>query len=206
MFDLDIFRSVLVTSSRSLVDPNSQNPTSREVDLRIASRPTFIPRTIPCSLHSEDLSLIRVQYKVSLEYELELLGSSDWACAPTLDHFYLYTKALRARLCLLIPPFVIALFQFLNIFFASMIPNSFKFIIGFLSLCISIEVHSTISLFRNYFTFKHHLTTKDRWYLSSQFDKKRLLKDAPSSIHNWKEQFFFVLCPSLELGFPPWGS
>ncbi|EHA8587439.1 hypothetical protein COCNU_scaffold002235G000030 [Cocos nucifera] len=88
---------------------------------------------------------------------------------------------------------------------ASIIPNSFWFIIGFLSLCRLTEVQTTISLFRNFYTFKLHSFTKDCWYFSLKVGKKGLLKGAPSSIHNWKKKFFFVHCLTLPLGLPSWG-
>ena len=47
---------------------------------------------------------------------------------------------------------------------------------------------------------------KDWWYFSPQFGRKGLLKGAPFSIHNWKERYFYIRCPTLMLGLPPWGS
>ena len=70
----------------------------------------------------------------------------------------------------------------------------------------SVEVQPSLSLFRHFHTFKRHPSVKDWWYFSPQFGKKGLLNGAPSSIHNWKEKFLFVYCPTLELGLPPWGS
>ena len=99
------------TGSRSLANPNFQDPDFRiGVELKIVTHPVFMPETIPCSLCSEDLFLIRIQYGMLLEYELELPRSSDRACAPFLDRFCLYTKVLRVGLRLPILSFVIAFF------------------------------------------------------------------------------------------------
>ena len=147
-------------------------------------RPVFASSAIPCSLTPDELLLIRVQYGVPLEYDLELPGPSDRASTPPPGHFCLYQEAFRAGLQLLLPPFVVALFRFLDISLASVAPNSFRFLIGFLSLCHVVEVQPSLSLFRHFYTFKRHPSVKDWWYFSPQFGKKGLLKGAPSSIHN----------------------
>ena len=158
------------------------------------------------TLWPEELSLIRIQYGISPEYELELPEPTGRASVPLLDCFCLYQEAFRVGLRLLLLPFVIALFRFLNISLVSVVSNSFRFLIGFFSLCSLAEVRSTLSLFKNFYTFKHHPSTKNWWYFSPQFGRKGLLKGALSSIHNWKERYFYVRCPTLELGLPPWGS
>ena len=195
------------SGSRSSSVSVSQSPQAVDESVgRAKPHPIFAPNAIPCSLTPDELQLIRVQYGVPPEYELELLGLSDRASAPPPSCFCLYQEAFRARLRLPLPPFVIALFQFLDISLASVAPNSFRFLIGFLSLCHIVEVQPTLSLFRYFHTFKHHPTVKDWWYFSPQFDRKGLLKGAPSSIHNWKEKFLYVRCLTLRLELPPWGS
>ena len=144
------------SSSRSLSVPAPENLSS--VD---ESRLVFVPGTIPCSLTPEELSLIRIQYGVLPEYELGLPEPIDRASAPPPGCFCLYQEAFRTRLRLSLLPFVIALFHFLNISLVSIAPNSFRFLIGFLSLYRLAEVQSTLSLFRNFYTFKHHPSIKD---------------------------------------------
>ncbi|XP_073116189.1 uncharacterized protein [Elaeis guineensis] len=168
--------------------------------------PIFALGAIPCSSTPDELLLIRVRYGVPPEYDLELPGPSDRASTPPPGRFCLYQEVFRAGLRLPLPVFVAAFFRFLDISLASVAPNSFRFLIGFLSLCHIAEVQPSLSLFRHFYTFKRHPSVKDWWYFSPQFGKKGLLKGAPSSIYNWKEKFLFVHCPTLELGLPPWGS
>ena len=154
--------------SLSSFDPIFQNPDPiEETDLRSMSHPTFASSAISCTLTPDDLSLIRMHYGVPLEYELELPRPNDRACSPLSDRFCLYLEALHARLKLPLPSFVVALFHFLNISLAFVVLNSFRFVIGFLSLCHLAEVRPTISLFKNYYIFKHHPSTKDWWYFFS---------------------------------------
>ena len=129
------------SGSRSSIDLSPQNLEIRmEAEPRAAPWPDFILGTIPCSLIVEDLSIVRIQYVVPAEYELKLSGSSGRACAPSLGRFYVYLEAFHARLRLPLPVFIVALFHFLNIFLASIVPNTFRLIIGFLALYISAKV------------------------------------------------------------------
>ena len=145
---------------------------------------------------------------------MEFLRSMIWSflvppielVPPPPGRFCLYQEAFRAGLRLPLPPFVVVLFRFLDISLASVAPNSFRFLIGFLSLCHIVEVQPSLPLFRYFYTFKCHPSAKDRWYFSSQFSKKGLQKGAPSSIHNWKVKYLYVQCSTLKLGLPPWGS
>ena len=150
------------SSSRSSSVPVLQSPyTVDEPVARTEPCLAFAPDTIPGSLTPDELSLIRIQYGVPPEYELELPGQTDQASAPPPNCFYLYQEAFRARLRLSLPSFVVALFYFLNISLVFVMSNSFRFLIGFLSLGSLAEVRLTLSLFRNFYTFKHHPSTKD---------------------------------------------
>ena len=149
------------SSSRSLSIPAPQNLSS--VD---EPHPIFVPDTISSSLTPKELSLIRIQYGIPPEYELELPGPFDRASAPPPGRFCLYQEAFRAGLRLPLPSFVVALFHFLNISLVSIMPNSFRFLIGFLFLCSLVEVRPTISLFRCFYTFKCHPSARDWWYFS----------------------------------------
>ena len=123
-------------SSESSSASNPQVPVSADEPASGAGpRPVFASGAIPCSSTPDELLLIRVRYGVPPEYDLELPGPSDRASAPPPGRFYLYQEAFRAGLQLPLPPFVVALFWFLDISSTSVALNSFRFLIGFLSLC-----------------------------------------------------------------------
>ena len=113
--------------------------------------PVFVPDAIPYSLTPDELLLIKDQYGVPPEYDLELPDLVDRTSTLPLGRFCLYQEAFRVGLRLPLPPFVVALFYFLDISLASVTPNSFRFLIGFLSLCHVIEVQPSLSLFRYFY-------------------------------------------------------
>ena len=128
---------------------------------RVEPCPIFASGAIFCSLTPDELLLTRVQYGVPSEYDLELPGPSDRTSTPPSGRFCLYQEAFRVGLRLPLPSFVVALFRFLDISLASVAPNSFRFLIGFLSLCHVVKVQPSLSLFRHFYTFKRHPSAKD---------------------------------------------
>ena len=115
------------SGSRSSSASVSQSPQAVGESIgRAEPHPIFALDAIPCSLTPDELQLIRVQYGVLPEYELELPSPSDRASAPPSDCFCLYQEAFRAGLRLPLLPFVIALFQFLDISLASVAPKDRK--------------------------------------------------------------------------------
>ena len=154
-------------SSGSSSASNPQAPVSAdEPAFGAGARPVFAPGAIPCSSTPDELLLIRARYGVPSEYDLELPGPSDRASAPPPGRFCLYQEAFRAGLRLPLPAFVAAFFRFLDISLASVAPNSFRFLMGFFSLCHIAEVQPSLSLFRHFYTFKRHPSAKDWWYFS----------------------------------------
>ena len=79
------------SGSRSSSVSISQSPQAVDEPVaRAEPRLIFAPDAIPCSLTPDELQLIRVQYGVPSEYELELSGLSDQASAPPPGCFCLY--------------------------------------------------------------------------------------------------------------------
>ena len=73
---------------------------------------------------------------------------------------------------------------------AQIAPNSWRIIIGFLSLCLLHKRNPTVNLFRACYSLKAH-PDSDWWYFSP---KKGLqfIRGAPSSVHGWKTHFLFM--------------
>ena len=71
-----------LTGSESLAHLALMDLPHKDPEFIEVPRPSFVPDTIPYKLRPEDLSLIRIQFKISFNYELELPGPNDRACSP----------------------------------------------------------------------------------------------------------------------------
>ena len=116
----------------------------------------------------------------------------------------LYVEDLRAGLRLPIPEFVRNLLDYYGLCPAQLAPNSVRLIISFALLCQLLPTNSRISLFRAFFILRPHPKARG-WWLFNPWKALSFITDLPSSIHGWKNQFFFV-SSSSSWGFPSrWG-
>ena len=141
-------------------------------------------------LTSEDMGRIRGYCFVPIEFDLGVPGPSDRIHCPPVGWMGIYEDSLKAGLRFPIPSFVIRLLTEYNMCPAQIAPNSWRIIIGFLSLCLLHKRTPTINLFRACYSLKTH-PDSDWWYFSP---KKGLqfIRGAPSSVHGWKTRFLFV--------------
>ena len=116
-------------------------------------------------LTTEDIGRIRGYYFVPVEFDLEVPGPTDRVhCAP-VGWLGIYEDSLKADLRFPFHPFVIRLMTEYNICSAQIAPNSWRIIIGFLSLCLLYKRNPTVNLFRACYSIKSH-PGKDWWYFS----------------------------------------
>ena len=84
-------------------------------------------------------------------------------------------------------------------------PNSVRLIVSFVLLCRLLPTIPRISLFRAFFIFRPHPKARGWWYFNPRKGLS-FITDLPSSIHEWKNQFFFV-SSSVPWGFSTrWGD
>ena len=95
----------------------------------------------------EDLNQIRTSYRVPSEFDLELPEIMGRANNPPPIRLTMYEEAFNANFRLPIFSFILDLFRFYRISFCTLVPNSFRFIIGFLVACAMTNVRPSISLF-----------------------------------------------------------
>lgn len=178
-------------------DPRSSESSASE-SFDDAEPTSFGPFRHTSTLRSTDLEYIRLKYFVPQEFNLELADPEDRITDPAIDQVGVYEECFRAGLRLPFHPFIILLLKSFGIAPCCLAPNSWRSIIAFLSHLLHLGIHPTLRLFRACFMLKDHPREIGWWYLSPR-QGCRLIKGAPSSVHNWKERFFFVSSDQ------PWG-
>ena len=137
-------------------------------------------------------------YFILGEFQLVLPGSQGRIHAPSVGSIGVYEEALKADLCFPLHPFVGRILERFELSLAQVTTNSWRYIIGFLSLCGLLGRRPTLGLFQACFYLKRHPSGEGWWYFSPRSNHKIVL-DAPSSIHGWKIRFLFVAAKV------PWG-
>ena len=140
----------------SLPGSFSEDLLSEPCPIRFLPPGEMEPEKYHSVLTSEDLGRIRGYCFIPSEFDLEVPGPSDRVHCPPVGWLGIYEDSLKAGLRFPIHPFVIKLLTEYNMCPAQIVPNSWRIIIGFLSLCLLHKRTPTVNLFRACYTLKAH--------------------------------------------------
>ena len=115
----------------------------------------FAPLVFRSELMEEDLISIHNQFSIPPEFQLEILKSEERVCSLP-DHIGVYVEYFRAGFRLLLHPFFIVLFYYLEMSFCSVVPNSWRHVCGFIVAYLLAGIEPTVTLFHYHFIVKRH--------------------------------------------------
>ena len=174
-----------------------------------SGNPTDDTRSAPedeaSSLSGPNVDQLREHYRIPEQFRLSAPGAGGRVNNPPPGDLALYVEDLRAGLRLPIPEFVRNLLDYYGLCPAQLAPNSVRLIISFALLCQLLPTNPRVSLFRAFFVLRPHPKARG-WWLFNPRKGLAFITGLPSSIHGWKNQFFFV-SSSSSWGFPSrWGT
>ena len=140
-------------------------------------------------MNAADLGVLRGSFFILAEFCMVLAASEERVYAPLTGCVGVYEEAMMADLRFSLHPFVVKLLDRYVLSLAQIVPNSWRYIVGFLSLYSLHGRRPTISLFQACFSLKKHPRGRSWWYFSQRSNRKLVL-GVPSSIHGWKKCFF----------------
>ncbi|XP_077229361.1 uncharacterized protein LOC143862237 [Tasmannia lanceolata] len=133
---------------------------------------------------------IRDRYCVLPRFGLREATEGDRACNESSD-VCIYDESLRARLRFPLHPFFAAVLRYYGLPPAQVAPNSWRLLTGFVYLVQGrLERNLSVPLFRAYAHLKRH--KEGGWIYISQHPELKIITGIPSSIHLWKNRFFYV--------------
>ncbi|XP_077246438.1 uncharacterized protein LOC143886378 [Tasmannia lanceolata] len=133
---------------------------------------------------------IRNKYCVPPRFELKAAIEGDRACNESRD-LCIYEESMRVGFRFPLHPFFAAVLRYYGLAPAQVAPNSWRLLTGFLYLVHGrLERSVSLSLFRACAHLKRH--KEGGWIYISQRPKLKIITGIPSSIHSWKNRFFYV--------------
>lgn len=130
------------------------------------------------------------KYKFSDTYHIHLLGPEDRVTSSPLNQLAIYEEDLHIDLYFLLHS-ILNIFDLYQIIPTQLTPNSFHILVSFIILCQFFEIQPRVSLFHAFFKLKRHPKVRGWWFLGPHHGHT-FLHGLPSSIHNWKNKFFFI--------------
>ena len=155
------------------------------------------PEGFESVLTQDELGTIQGVYFIPARYEIELADPGKRVDLPPTGCLGVYEEALKASFRFPLHPFVV---QLLNIYLISpfqITPNSWRFVIGFLSLCFLRNVQPIVNMFRACYPFKSLSKDESWWYFTLRKDH-RIVQGTLLSMS--ERRCSFLLIPLRVLG------
>ena len=131
-----------------------------------------------------DLGMTQSSYFIPSEFRVKLARPRERIHNHPTNGMGVYEEAMKAGLCFPLHPFVVKLLDRYALSLVQIVSNSWRYIIGFLSLCYLHGRRLTVSLFWACFSLKRHPRARKWWYFSPRSNRK-LMSGVSSSIHGW---------------------
>ncbi|GKV52425.1 hypothetical protein SLEP1_g59007 [Rubroshorea leprosula] len=121
-------------------------------------------------------------------------GQNEKACTVSQTGWIpVYADHFDADLRFPLPGLIFDLLADYELALTQLMPNSIRFIIGFMLLCARLEVPAKAIMFRSLFQCRLCPNSRGaKWYYLSGRDKSQLFKNVRNKVARWKRQFIFV--------------
>ena len=149
------------------------------------------PESQSSDITESEVLWLQGHFHLPLEYEVSVPGPEDRVSSPPDGRLAVYQDFLWGGLRFPIPEFVRSLLRFYNVVLAQLTPNSIRMVLSFAVLCSLHEIRPRVGLFRAFFVLRRN-PQAEGWWCFGPRPKRVLFKGFPSSIHGWREKFFFL--------------
>ncbi len=155
---------------------------------------------IQSDLVPEDLDRFVARYHLPEACNVTLPGPEERMSHPPPGKVAINEDILRAGFRFPLSDLVVQVLRGLRVAPTQLVPNSWRTLTAFQVLCRMHEVPATLNVFWKCYGLNGH--PRDRgWWCFAARRGCGLVKEAPSSIHGWKERFFFIdVDPSWGIG------
>ena len=151
----------------------------------------FGPSMIKSKISPRMLGEVRAHYRFPSGCVVSAPRDDERINNPPRDSFGLYIDHLKVGLRFPLHPFFSKIFELYLVVPGQLTPNSIQTICAFVIMCHIVDIEPTTSLFKTFFILKRD-TRGLGWWMFGPCPDRKIVKGLPSTIHGWKEAFFFV--------------
>ena len=154
---------------------------------------------IKSELVATDLDRLVARYHLPEACNATLPGPEERMSHPPPGKIAINEGILQAGFRFLPSDLVVQVLRGLRVAPTQLVPNSWRALTVFQVLCRMHEIPATLNVFWEFYSLSGHPQDKGWWCFAARRGCG-LVKEAPTSIHKWKERFFFVDAdPSWEI-------
>ena len=157
----------------------------------LLEKPPFKGLRVLCTLKEKDESRIRKRFQLPPSVKIRIPSASDRACSYFPNEVCFYEANFVSGLCFPIHPFIRELFFCLKLALAQLVPNSWRKVV----CCLVIWMSANEEYIFRVKEFLHFYCLGQSklfgyWEFKPWDKKSRLVFDSPSSLCEWKTNFF----------------
>ena len=139
------------------------------------------------------------RYPWRKDYSIYVPQPHQSAALPPKGRVAIYQEQLEAGLRVPTTRFLRDCLRYWGVRITQLTPNAIRILVGFQLLCRHQKIEPSVILLRRCYSIKNSGSEKGWFYFGNKVSK--LVVDAPSSIKEWKQNFFFVSADDFPRGF-----
>ena len=146
-----------------------------------------------CTLEGKDESRIRKRFQIPPSIKIKTPSASDRACSYFPDEVCFYKANFVSGLRFPIHPFIRDLFLRLKLAPTQLVPNLWRTVVCCIMIWMSTNEGDILRVEKFLHFYRLGWSKLPGYWEFKPWDKKlRLVFDSPSSLHEWKTNFFFM--------------
>ena len=154
---------------------------------------------ISCSLMRKDEQQIGDRFQFPDSVKIRISSDEEKACHSFADEVCFYKDDFVSGLRFPVHPFVRELFSYLHLTSAQLVPNSWRILVSCMVVWMSINNDDVIRGDKFLHFYRLRKSKDHGYYEFKSWDRaSRLILDYPTSLRNWKPNFFFIFESSWE--------
>jgi hypothetical protein len=166
-----------------------------------------LPHEIRSSMSAHDVMVVCQTYNIGPEFKARPARSDERVCTYYEKEIAVFVHNIRMGLRLPFNSFFRSLFSAYELMPCQFAPNVYRCIIGFLEVCRRIDVIPTVDLFHLIFAIVCPSGFGGWYYFRYRMSAhSKVVIGRSSSVHGWKEKFFFISVPADWTFNREWGE
>jgi len=171
--------------------PSSSKPSSSS-KVPLSSIP-FHALFESCLLESRHLKSIRKRFQFPEGVSIRLPHPSEKACTFAHGEVSFYEATFSCGLRFLLHPFIMQLLSALNVAPGQLVPNTWRTIIGCMSIWVSVHDRDMITLNEFLYLYSLKPSTHYGYFELLPWNREsRIVCVFPTSFRDWKSRYFFI--------------
>jgi hypothetical protein len=180
-----------------LKDAAAEQPAEVPSSVPVAENEGLSPRDICSSMRARDVAKACEVFNIGPEFRARMARPEERMCTFFEGEIAVFVHNIRMGLRIPFNSFFRSLFLEYGLMPCQFTPNAYRCIVGFLEICRRMNIVPTVDLFHLIFLLISSYDPAGWYYFRFRMSShSKMVNGRSSSVHNWKDKFFFISIPA----------